>query len=62
MVEYRQHEFLLIWASLKRRMDCVFYEDGSWTRSPGLIEGKKPLVLVTHDESIFSANDKKRRV
>ena len=61
MVEYRQHEFLPIWASLERRI-VVFSEDGSWIRSPGLIEGEKPLVLVTHDESIFSANDGKRRV
>ena len=61
MVEYCQHEFLLIWASLERKM-VVFSEDGSWTRPPGLIEGEKPLVLVTHDEIIFSANNGKRRV
>lgn len=40
----------------------VFSEDGSWTRPPGLAEGEKPLVLVTHDESTFNANDGKRRV
>lgn len=61
VVEYHQHEFLPTWASLERRM-VVFSEDGSWTRPPGLREREKPLVLVTHDESIFSANDEKRRV
>ena len=39
----------------------VFSENGTWTRPPGLIEGEKPLVLVTHDESTFNANDGKRR-
>ena len=27
-----------------------------------MIEGKKPLILVTNDKSIFSANDGKRKV
>ena len=40
----------------------VFSKDGLWTRPFVLIERKKPLVLVIHDESIFSANDEKRRV
>ena len=61
MVEYRQHNFLPTWASLERRM-VIFFEDGSWTRPPGLGEGEKPLVFVTHGESIFSANDGKKRV
>ena len=61
VVEYRQYEFLPTWASLKRRM-VVFSEDGLWTRPLGLVEGEKPLVLVTNDKSIFNANDGKRRV
>lgn len=60
VVEYRQHEFLLTWASFERRI-VVFSGDGSWTKPPGLREGEKALVLVTHDESIFNANDGKRR-
>ena len=40
----------------------VFSKDGLWTRPLGLIEGEKPLVLVIHNDSIFSANDGKRRV
>lgn len=43
VVEYRQHEFLPMWASLERRM-VVFLEDGSWPKPPGLREGEKPLV------------------
>ena len=61
MVEYRQHEFLPIWASLERKI-VVFSENSSLTRPSGLIEEEKPLVLVTHYESIFSANDGKKRV
>ena len=61
MVEYCQYEFLPTWASLERRI-VVFSEDGSWTRPLGLVEGEKPLVLITHNESIFNANDGKRRV
>ncbi len=40
----------------------VFSEDSSWTRFPGLKKGEKSLALVTHDESIFSANNKNRKV
>ena len=58
MIEYRQYEFLSTWASLERRM-VVFFENGSWTRPLELVEGEKPLVLVTYDESIFNANNRK---
>lgn len=61
VVKYRQEEFLPLWASLERRM-VVFSEDGTWTRPSGLEEEEKAVVLVTHDESIFSANDGKRRI
>ena len=40
----------------------VFSEDGSWTRPLRLVEKEKLLVLVIHDESIFNANDGKKRV
>ena len=46
---------------LKRRI-VVFSEDGFWTRPTELIKREKPLVLVTHDKSILSANDRKKRV
>ena len=58
MVEYRQKDFLPTWASLERLM-VLFSEDGSWTKPLGLKKGEKPLVLVTHDESTFNANDEK---
>ena len=61
VVEYRQKNFLPTWASFERRM-VLFSEDGSWTKLLGLKEGEKPLVLVTHDESTFNANDGKRRI
>lgn len=61
VVEYRQKHFLPTWASLGRRM-VIFAENGSWTMPVDLKEGKKPLVLVTHDESTFNANDGKRRI
>lgn len=61
VVEYCQKDFLPAWASFERRM-VKFSEDGSWSKPPSLKEGEKPLVLVTHDESTFNANDGKRRI
>ena len=55
----RNKVFLPRWNSLKRRM-VVFAEDGTWSPPPALLPGERPLVLVTHDESTFSANDGKR--
>jgi hypothetical protein len=60
VVFYRKEVFLPRWNSLKRRM-VIFAEDGTWSPPPGLLPGEKPLVLVTHDESTFSANDGKRQ-
>ena len=40
----------------------VFSEDSLRTKLLELREKEKPLVLVTHDESIFSANNEKRRI
>ena len=61
MVKYRQHKFLSTWASREKRI-VVFSKDSSWSKALGLRERKKPLVLVTYDETIFSANDRKRKV
>ncbi len=40
----------------------IFSEDGSWKHPLNLSENEKPLVLVTHDESIFNSNNGKRRI
>ena len=60
VVFYRNGVFLPRWNSLKRRV-AIFAEDGTWSPPPGLLPGEKPLVLVTHDESTFSAKDGKRQ-
>ena len=59
--KYRTEVFLKIWKKASRRF-LLFKEDGSWEIPPGLQPGEKPLVLVTHDESTFNANDGKRRL
>ena len=61
VVEYRQKVFLPRWREFKRRM-VVFDEDGHWRAPATLRPGEKLLVLVTHDESTFNANDGKRRL
>lgn len=61
MIKYCQHEFLPIWASLKRKIE-VFSEDNSLTRPFQLKKKKKLLVLVIYDNSIFSANNKKKDI
>ena len=61
VVQYRQKDFLPTWAGLERRM-VIFSKDRSWTKPLGLEEEEKPLVLVTHDESTFNANDGKRKI
>jgi len=40
----------------------VFSEDGTWKLPSDLQPGGKSLVLVTHDESTFNANDGKHRI
>lgn len=37
----------------------VFDSEGNWKAPVTLREGEKPLILVTHDESTFNANDGK---
>ncbi|RPA78671.1 hypothetical protein BJ508DRAFT_349096 [Ascobolus immersus RN42] len=61
VIEYRQQVFLPEWKTHSRRF-VLFNEDGTWEFPKGLQVGEKPLVLVTHDESTFNANDGKRRV
>lgn len=59
VVEYR-NDFLQRWATLKKKF-AIFAEDGTWQR-PQIPEDERPIILVTHDESIFNANDGKRRL
>ena len=59
--KYRNEVFIPTWKNASRRF-LLFKEDGSWETPPNLQPGEKPLVLVTHDESTFNANDGKRRL
>ena len=61
VVKYRNDVFLKAWTKASRRF-VTFKEDGSWEMPSDLQPGEKPLVLVTHDESTFNANDGKRRL
>jgi len=61
VVNYSNEVFLLQWTEYQRRM-VVFKEDGTWEKPSTLREGEKLLVLVTHDESTFNANDGMRRM
>jgi hypothetical protein len=60
VVKYREEVFLKAWQEHSRRF-VIFKEDGSWEKPHGLRPNEKPLVLVTHDESTFNANDGKHR-
>ncbi|RPA87789.1 hypothetical protein BJ508DRAFT_357373 [Ascobolus immersus RN42] len=71
VVKYRKEEFLPKWLDYRARM-VQFSEDGSWKLPEGCSlgsdgnyymngqSGVRPVVLVTHDESTFNANDGKR--
>ena len=61
VVKYRNEVFLKTFQEARRRF-ILFKEDGSWENPSGLRPGEKPLVLVTHDESTFNANDGKHRL
>lgn len=39
----------------------MFSKDSSWIKPSGLVEEKKLLIVVTHDESIFNANNGKKK-
>lgn len=56
---YRNNVFLPKWRELSERF-VQFEENGAW-KKPNLPEGVSPLVLVTHDESTFNANDGRRK-
>ena len=56
---YRNNVFLPKWRELTERF-VQFEENGAW-KKPNLPEVVSPLVLVTHDESTFNANDGRRK-
>lgn len=70
VIKYRDEVFVPKWMEFRRRM-VQFKEDGSWVLPDGCYKGDdgnyymkdtglRPIVLVTHDESTFNANDGKR--
>lgn len=60
VIKYRNDVFLKAWKEASRRF--VDFQDGSWEMPRNLQPEEKPLILVTHDESTFNANDGKRRL
>jgi hypothetical protein len=56
VVKYRNEIFLKSWQELSSQF-VSFSENGSWEEPSDLQSDKKPVVLVTHDESTFNAND-----
>ena len=59
VVEDCQQEFLPISASFERRI-VVYSENSLWIKLFRLIEREKLLILATHNEDIFSANNEKK--
>ena len=59
VVKYHNEIFLKFWQELSSQF-VSFSENGSWEEPSDLQSDKKPVVLVTHDESTFNANDGKR--
>jgi hypothetical protein len=57
---YRKDVFLPQWKKYSERF-VEFNEDGKFQKPP-LPDGVLPLVLVTHDESTFNANDGRRMI
>jgi hypothetical protein len=60
-VDYRK-QFLVDISEYQRRMFSYVGDDLEITVRPDLRDGKKPIVLVTHDESCFSSNDGKKTI
>lgn len=67
VVDYRNTDFIPKWLEFRDRM-VRFNKDGLWSLPPGCVKGsdgnyyvngKRPVVLVTYDESIFYENDGK---
>ena len=61
VVGYRQEVFLPAFNEIRPFL-VTWNEEGQMIMPQNLPPGQKPLVLVTHDESTFSANDGKRRL
>lgn len=61
VVEYRNDKFLPEWEKYKPRM-AIFSEDGTWKYPEGLDASKEVIIPLAHDESIYHANDGRRRV
>jgi hypothetical protein len=59
--EYHEKVFIPQWYTFQPRLVC-FDESGAWWIPDILPQGEKPLVLVTHSESTFNANDGKRQL
>ena len=59
MLEYRQ-EFLAEMEQLEQWMPKPSDDDIMILIEPNLNEGNKRHILVTHDESVFYANDRKK--
>jgi len=60
VVAYRS-EFLGRWSGYERRMR-LFHGDGTVSKEPQLLHTEQQLVLYTHDESTFYANDRRKTI
>ena len=61
VVRYRQEVFLPAFNEIRPYL-VTWDEEGQMIMPQNLPPGQKPLVLVTHDESTFNANDGKRQL
>jgi hypothetical protein len=61
VVQYRQEVFLPAFEEIRPFL-VTWGEEGRIVMSQNLPPGQKPLVVVTHDESTFNANDGKREL
>ncbi|KAJ8473629.1 hypothetical protein ONZ45_g16225 [Pleurotus djamor] len=59
VIWYRKHVFLQRWKQLEKRME-MFDSDGFAEFGPR-VEGGKPVLVHFHDETIFYANDRRRK-
>ena len=59
--EYRQKVFIQQWYGFHPPLIC-FDESGAWWIPDTLPQREKPLLLVTHHESSFNANDEMRQL
>ena len=61
VVRYQQEVFLPAFNEIRPFL-VTWNEEGQMLMPQNLPPGQKPLILVTHDESTFNANDGKRRL